>query len=837
LEGGAGTIGNNYILKGQDTIYLEKFNVDANSPYGLYNHQYMQNIQAPASESSSTKRMYAGAGSLDSGFVFKIPVYQNMPGEKPIKSIALDKTEVILYRPDTIAGNPSEYHSAATLNVSINPSDTTDDKTITWTSSNPKAVSVKAGENTQTAVITALAAGDVTITAKSQNNKTAKCTVHVEAPIYSLRIANLNTENDAPDTSATLYAGQSLTLTADYLPKDTTSDTRIVWSSLDPSVADVDAGKVTAHKKGSTTITATVAGFSAGYEIIVGECTVRFLDANGNELKTVTARYGSSIPAEDFPQLASTAEKQFIGWYTKKDGQGTQFDPDTLVYADTVVLYPYFEEQGKGFYVIPVGDKTYTGAPIRPEVLVYDSIRNADGSFELIQLIQGQDYTVTYKNNKDVNTSANKTPTITVKGKGNYSGTESVTFDILPKPLTDHDITADNVSVAYNSKVQKALPAVYRDGKKLANKKDYVLTYPYEKADAYKNAGVYPIVIKGTKNYSGTITVYETISKKTMLSKVSVAKIPNQAYRNELVDKNAGKGIIPDKLTVSYKNQPLTPSTDGGKTGDYTVSYKNNTAIGTATATITATEGSAFAGSKNITYKIVGTNINKASVTGITSKTYTGSETDVRQNTLTLVSYNCRAIGCGHLCLICVSIDYVFVIIFACSELFAVGIRYGYGGLIAVWLVFVSDVPCSHRQLVRRHCTISNFPGTLYGSFVVSLALYRNFWKLVFGRFAGGDGCIVGIRYRVVFAGSQRCFPVIKIDLWLRTPFHVWGTDFGQVFYRHQFGGIILRGIFHGDARFICNVKARNFISLFYLSAVLVDTLDDSRCSSCLGSI
>ena len=636
LEGGAGTIGNNYILKGQDTIYLEKFNVDANSPYGLYNHQYMQNIQAPASESSSTKRMYAGAGSLDSGFVFKIPVYQNMPGEKPIKSIALDKTEVILYRPDTIAGNPSEYHSAATLNVSINPSDTTDDKTITWTSSNPKAVSVKAGENTQTAVITALAAGDVTITAKSQNNKTAKCTVHVEAPIYSLRIANLNTENDAPDTSATLYAGQSLTLTADYLPKDTTSDTRIVWSSLDPSVADVDAGKVTAHKKGSTTITATVAGFSAGYEIIVGECTVRFLDTNGNELKTVTTRYGSSIPAEDFPQLASTAEKQFIGWYTKKDGQGTQFDPDTLVYADTVVLYPYFEEQGKGFYVIPVGDKTYTGAPIRPEVLVYDSIRNADGSFELIQLIQGQDYTVTYKNNKDVNTSASKTPTITVKGKGNYSGTESVTFDILPKPLTDHDITADNVSVAYNSKVQKALPAVYRDGKKLANKKDYVLTYPYEKADAYKNAGVYPIVIKGTKNYSGTITVYETISKKTMLSKVSVAKIPNQAYRNELVDKNAGKGIIPDKLTVSYKNQPLTPSTDGGKTGDYTVSYKNNTAIGTATATITATEGSAFAGSKNITYKIVGTNINKASVTGITSKTYTGSETDVRQNTLTL---------------------------------------------------------------------------------------------------------------------------------------------------------------------------------------------------------
>ncbi|MDE7321564.1 MAG: Ig-like domain-containing protein [Lachnospiraceae bacterium] len=641
LEGGAATIGNNYILKGQDTIYLEKFNVDVNSPHGLYNHQYMQNIQAPASESSSTRRMYAGAGSLDSGFVFKIPVYQNMPGEKPIKSITLDKTEVVLYRPDTIVGNTSGYSSTAALSVSINPSDTTDDKTITWTSSNPKAVSVKAGENTQTAVITALAAGDFTITARSQNNKTAQCKVHVEAPIYSLRLTNLNAENDIPDTSATIYAGQSFTLTADYLPKDTTSDTNIIWASSAPSVASVDSGKVTAHKKGTATITATVAGFSASYDIIVSECTVRFVDSNGQTLKTVSARYGSSIPKGDFPQIDSTAEKQFIGWYTKKNGQGTQFDESTLVYENDIVLYPYFEEQGKGFYVIPVGDKTYTGAPIKPEVHVYDSIYDADdGSYELIKLIQGQDYTVTYKNNKDVNTSANKVPTITVKGKGNYSGTDSVTFNILPKPLTDHDITVNNVSTAYNGKVQKASPAVYRDGKKLTNKKDYTLTYPYENSGAYKNAGVYPIVIKGIKNYSGTITVYETISKKTMLSKVSVAKIPNQTYKNELVDKASGKGIIPDKLTVTYKNQTLIASTDGGKTGDYTVSYANNMAIGTATVTITATAGSSYAGSKSINYKIVGTNINTAKVAGITSKTYTGNEADVLQNNLTLTLNN-----------------------------------------------------------------------------------------------------------------------------------------------------------------------------------------------------
>ena len=99
-------------------------------------------------------------------------------------------------------------------------------------------------------------------------------------------------------------------------------------------------------------------------------------------------------------------------------------------------------------------------------------------------------------------------------------------------------ITANHITVAYNGKVQKSAPAVYRNGKKLVNKTDYTLTYPYADSGAYKGAGVYPIIIKGIKNYTGTLTVYETISKKTLLSKVTIAKIPNQTYKNELVDKD-----------------------------------------------------------------------------------------------------------------------------------------------------------------------------------------------------------------------------------------------------------------------------------------------------------
>lgn len=78
LYGGAKIISANYIMKGQDTLYLQKFDVDS-SYNGLYWHQYMQNIMAPESEGKNIRKAYANSGSLENTFVFKIPVYNNMP--------------------------------------------------------------------------------------------------------------------------------------------------------------------------------------------------------------------------------------------------------------------------------------------------------------------------------------------------------------------------------------------------------------------------------------------------------------------------------------------------------------------------------------------------------------------------------------------------------------------------------------------------------------------------------------------------------------------------------------------------------------------------------------
>lgn len=81
IQGGADFISANYIKKGQDTLYLQKFNVNPNGSYPVHTHQYMQNISAPTTEALSIKKLYADANSLDSTFVFKIPVYENMPAE------------------------------------------------------------------------------------------------------------------------------------------------------------------------------------------------------------------------------------------------------------------------------------------------------------------------------------------------------------------------------------------------------------------------------------------------------------------------------------------------------------------------------------------------------------------------------------------------------------------------------------------------------------------------------------------------------------------------------------------------------------------------------------
>lgn len=79
IDGGISFLSKQYIQKGQNTLYLQKFDVEATN--GLYSNQYMQNILAAQSEGTTLRNTYININSMSSTHTFIIPVYENMPKE------------------------------------------------------------------------------------------------------------------------------------------------------------------------------------------------------------------------------------------------------------------------------------------------------------------------------------------------------------------------------------------------------------------------------------------------------------------------------------------------------------------------------------------------------------------------------------------------------------------------------------------------------------------------------------------------------------------------------------------------------------------------------------
>lgn len=150
----------------------------------------------------------------------------------PLTGISLDKTALEL----------SKGQSSEALKVIYTPADTTDDKTVTWSSADEKIATVKNG------VVTAKATGTTKITATVGTHK-AECTVTVNAKLTGIKVT--------PD-KVTVEKGQKANLNVTYLPADTTDEKAVTWKSENESVATVDEnGVVTAVAGGKTKVIAT----------------------------------------------------------------------------------------------------------------------------------------------------------------------------------------------------------------------------------------------------------------------------------------------------------------------------------------------------------------------------------------------------------------------------------------------------------------------------------------------------------------------------------------------------------------------------------------------------
>ena len=97
IRGGSVYYGENYVKKGQDTLYLKKFNVQGSS---LYKHQYMTNVEGAAGEGAKLARAYTDEMKKQA-LVFKIPVFNNMP-------------ETACAKP-TVTGSPNNKLSGITI--------------------------------------------------------------------------------------------------------------------------------------------------------------------------------------------------------------------------------------------------------------------------------------------------------------------------------------------------------------------------------------------------------------------------------------------------------------------------------------------------------------------------------------------------------------------------------------------------------------------------------------------------------------------------------------------------------------------------------------------------
>ena len=175
------------------------------------------------------------------GYVTAMCSVEVTPSYVEVLSVELNQSEASLHAGETV-----------TLTATVNPSDATD-KTVTWTSSDQTIATVSNG------VVTAKKVGTATITAKA-GDKTATCQITVVAT--EVTSVSLN------KTSASLKAGETVTLTATVNPSDATDKT-VTWSSSDQTIATVSNGVVTAKKVGSATITAKAGSKTATCQITV----------------------------------------------------------------------------------------------------------------------------------------------------------------------------------------------------------------------------------------------------------------------------------------------------------------------------------------------------------------------------------------------------------------------------------------------------------------------------------------------------------------------------------------------------------------------------------------
>lgn len=195
-----------------------------------------------------------------------ITVYAKFVEATPVESVSIDNKITELKRYETYQ-----------LEWSINPSNA-NIQAVKFESSDTSVATVD-----NKGLITAVSNGTVTIkmTSLSPSGKTDEFTFEVYSPDHF----DINYE-----TNSYVEIGKSILLLADYVKRDG-SKVNLVWSSLTPEIASVDAGAVTGLKAGQAVIRVALADDANIYQDFV----VTVLDSNlSDALKYVLSAHESN---------------------------------------------------------------------------------------------------------------------------------------------------------------------------------------------------------------------------------------------------------------------------------------------------------------------------------------------------------------------------------------------------------------------------------------------------------------------------------------------------------------------------------------------------------------
>ncbi|MCH5257295.1 MAG: chitobiase/beta-hexosaminidase C-terminal domain-containing protein [Lachnospiraceae bacterium] len=255
---------------------------------------------------------------------------------------------------------------------------------------------------------------------------------------------------------------------------------------------------------------------------------------------------------------------------------------------------------------------TYTGSAIKPPMTV---------TYNGKEISEGTDYTVKYSNNTKVDNGSKK-PTITVKGKGNYSGSGTENFIIekasLNTEYADGDILIsgavkvselnnDNLSdalkiedselegknadaVMYVAKNAKLSPVIYYNGIKLGTK-DYTLS----KKDKWTASNV--LTITGQNNFKDTLNIYVKVVDKSALKKITKVELKNTSF-NFVDGFDTWTKQEADGITVYSGKEKV----EAGK-GNYIVEHYGDT-INVGKVKVTVVGTGAYTGVVSKTYTI-----------------------------------------------------------------------------------------------------------------------------------------------------------------------------------------------------------------------------------------